>query len=63
MQAIGHDSGNLSQICTKVGKEICVNVSILYTKFQPDPSMHLCFLAIFLSVQRDEKSKKKSEEI
>jgi len=38
--------------------EIRFNVSVSCTKFQLDPSMHSCFIAIFLSVQKNQEEKK-----
>jgi len=52
---ISHNSRNLYRICTKVGTEIPFNVPVLCTKFQLDPSMRLRFIAIFLSVRKDEE--------
>jgi len=55
MHKISHNSGNLYQIRTKVGTEIPFNAPVLFTKFQLDPNMRLRFIAIFLSVQKDEE--------
>jgi len=52
---INHNSGNLYWICTKVGTEILFNPPVWCTKFQLDPSMGSCIIAIFLSVQKDEE--------
>jgi len=54
-RTIGYSSRNLYWICTKVGTEICYNVSFLCTKFQLDPNIHvLAFIAIFPSMWKDE---------
>jgi len=52
---ISHNSGNLYWICTKVDMEIPFNVPVLGTKFHLDPSMCSHFIAIFLSVRKDEE--------
>ena len=51
---VSHNSRNLYRI-SKVGTEIPFNAPILCTKFQLDPSVRSHFIAIFLSVQKDEK--------
>ena len=56
---ISYNSGNLYRICTTVGTKILFNAPIQCTKLQLDPSMHLCFIAIFLRVQKDEEWEEK----
>jgi len=55
MQTISDNSRNHQWICSKVGTEIHFNAPVLCTKFQIDPSMHSRFMAIFISVRKDEE--------
>ena len=47
MRIIDHNSVNVHRIPTKVGTEIRLNESFNCVKFQPDWSMHSCFMADF----------------
>ena len=47
MQIIGHNSMNVHRSPTKVSTEIHRNEPFKCAKCQPDPNMHLCFMADF----------------
>ena len=40
--------------------EIHFNAPIFYTKFRLDPSMRLCFIAIFLVCEKTKKKKRRN---
>ena len=44
MWKINHNSVNLYQIPTKIGKKMCINKSFMWIKFQLDRSMCSCFM-------------------
>ena len=61
-QIIGHNSVNVCRIPTKLGTEICLNEPFKCAKFQPDPSMHSCFIADFAKcAKRRKKPRKKPQ--
>ena len=62
-QIIGHNSVNVHRIPTKVGTEIRLNESFKCAKFQPDPSMHSCFMVDLRSVQNEEVEEEKNSEM
>ena len=57
-QIIGRNSVNVHRIPTKVGTEIRLNEPFKCAKFQPNPSMHSCFMANFANVRNEIKKKK-----
>ena len=59
-QIIGHNSVNVRWIPTEVGTEIHLNEPFKCTKFQPNRSMHLCFMVDFAKVCEKKKKTKKS---
>ena len=59
-QIIGHNSVNVHRILTTLGNEIRLNEPFMFAKFQPDWSMHSCFIADFAKSAK--RSRRKNEE-
>ena len=60
-QIIGHTSVNVHRIPTNLGTEIRLNEPFKCAKFQPDWSMHSCFMADFAKCAKKSKRKKKPQ--
>ena len=60
-QIIRHNSVNVHQIPTKRGTEIRLNEPFKCAKFQPDWSMHSCFIADFAKCAKRSRRKKKKK--
>ena len=58
-QIIGHNSVNVHRVPTKLGTEIPLNEPFTCAKFQPDWSMHLCFMANFAKCAKRRNKRKK----
>ena len=56
-QIIGHNSVNVHRIPTKLGTEVRLNEPFKCTKFQPDWSTYLRFMADFANVRKEEVEK------
>ena len=63
MKIIGHNFVNVHRIPTKVATQIRLNEPFKFSKFQPDPSTHSCFMADFANVRNEEVVEEKKEEI
>ena len=64
MQIIGHNSVNIYRIPTKLSIEIRRSEPFKCAKFQPDWSMHSCFMSDFVKCakrSRRKKTKKKTK--
>ena len=57
-QIISHNSQTIHRICTKFDARIYLWTPFLCAKFQGNRRTHLCFIAIFASVQKHEERKK-----
>ena len=58
-QIIGHNSVNVHQIPTKLGTEIRFNEPVKCTKFQPDWSTNLRFMADFAKCAKRSRRKQR----
>ena len=59
-QIIGHNSVNVHRITTKRGTKIRLNEPVKCTKFQPDWSTNLCFMADFAKCAKRRKKRRKN---
>ena len=60
-QIVSHNSVNVHQIPTKLGTEIHYNEPFKCAKFQPDWSMHSCFMADFAKCVKRSSRRKKNQ--
>ena len=58
-QIIGHNSVNVHRIPTKLDTEIRLNEPFKCAKFQPNPSMHSCFIADSAKCAKRSRRRKK----
>ena len=56
-QIIGHNSVDVHRIPTKLGTEIRLNAPFKCAKFQPEWSMHSCFMADFAKCAKRRRNK------
>ena len=59
-QTIGHNSVNVHRIATKRGTKIRRNESFTCAKFQPNWSMHSCFMVDFVKCAKRRKKLRKN---
>ena len=60
-QIICNNSVNFHWIPTKLGTEIRLNELFTYAKFQPDWSMHSCFMADFAKCAKRRRKKRRKK--
>ena len=58
MQIISNNSVNVHRILTRLGTEIRLNEPFTFAKFQPNWSMHSCFMADFAKCAKRSRRKK-----